>query len=251
MEISLLVLLFFVGILVGFINIVSAGGSMLTLPILIFMGLPSPTANGTNRIGIIVQNIFAMLHFRKNKLFDWKLGLILSVPAVIGSVYGANLAIDLSDKIFNNTLGIFMLIIIVLLTVKPQRYFKKMKIQSNVLRGILITVAFLIVGFYGGFIQAGVGFIIIIALLLLYPNKTLVEMHSIKTFVITIYLLISTFVFIKNGNVNWTFAIVLALGSAIGGNLGGRFASRVPEKVLQILLIVVVSIISIKLFLGN
>ncbi|PIC95377.1 hypothetical protein CSV69_11695 [Sporosarcina sp. P26b] len=251
MEISLLILLFFVGILVGFINIVSAGGSMLTLPILIFMGLPSSTANGTNRIGIIVQNISAMMHFRKNNLFDWKLGLILSFPAVIGSIYGANLAIDLSDKIFNNTLGIFMLIIIVLLTVKPQRYLKKVKIQSNVLRITLIIVAFLIVGFYGGFIQAGVGFIIIIALLLLYPNKTLVEMHSIKTFVITIYLLISTFVFIINGNVNWTFAIVLALGSAIGGNLGGRFASKVPEKVLQTILIAVVSIISIKLFLGS
>lgn len=251
MDIMLLVLLFFIGILVGFINIVSAGGSMLMLPILIFMGLPSSTANGTNRIGIIAQNIFALIHFKKNNLFDWKLGLLLSVPAVIGSIYGANLAIELTDKIFNNTLGIFMIVIIILLTVKPQKYFNKVKIKSNGLRLFLVVVAFLAVGLYGGFIQAGVGFLIIIALLLLYPGKTMVEMHSIKTFVITVYLLISTVIFIKNGHVNWKFAIVLAIGSAIGGSLGGKFASKVPEKVLQTLLITIVIIISIKLLIDS
>jgi len=249
MDIIFLVLLFFIAILIGFMNIVSAGGSMLMLPILIFMGLPSATANGTNRIGIIAQNVFALLHFRKNNLIDWKLGMLLSVPAVIGSIYGANLAIDLTDKIFNNALGISMIIIIILLTVKPQKYFKKVKIQSKAIHVALLIISFLIVGLYGGLIQAGVGFIIIIALLLLYPKKTLVEMHSMKTFVITIYLLISTFIFIKNGNVNWKFAVVLAVGSAIGGSLGGRFASKIPEKVLERLLIVIVVIISLKLLI--
>ena len=244
-------LLLLCGILVGFISIVSAGGSMLTLPLLIFMGLPPIVANGTNRISIIIQNLFALIELRKNNLYNWKLGLLLSMPAVIGSIYGASLAIYISDKVLNDTMAILMIIIIALIIIKPQRYLKKLNLQFNKLHTVLLLTLFTGIGIYGGFIQAGVGFLIIIVLLLLYPKKSLVQMHSIKTFVITIYLLISTIIFIINGHIDWTFATVLSIGSAIGGNLGGRFASRVSEKSLEILLVIIVALFSIKLLVGN
>lgn len=246
-----LVLLFFLGIIVGFINIVSAGGSLITLPALIFFGLPSAVANGTNRIGILVQNLFAMIQFQKKGLLNWKLSILVSIPAVIGSIFGANLAIDLSEKVFNNSLAIIMLVLIILMTFKPHTYLTIGESFIEQYKMPLLLVFFLAIGFYGGFIQAGVGFLIIIILTVFMKKLSLAEMHSIKTVVITIYLLISTAIFIYNGHVNWLYALVLSVGSGIGGGLGGKFASQVSEKVLKAILIAIVLILSVKLLVGK
>lgn len=246
-----LVLLFFLGIIVGFINIVSAGGSLITLPALIFFGLPSAVANGTNRIGILVQNLFAMIQFKKKGLLNWKLSILVSIPAIIGSIFGANFAIDLSEKVFNNTLAIIMLVLIVLMTFKPHTYLKIGESFIEKYKLPLLLVFFLVIGFYGGFIQAGVGFLIIIIFTVFMKKLSLAEMHSIKTVVITIYLLISTAIFIYNGQVNWLYALVLSVGSGIGGGLGGKFASQVSEKVLKAIMVSIVSILSVKLLIGN
>src|SRR5699024_11692332 len=80
--------LLLLGVLVGFINLVSAGGSLITLPTLIFLGLPPTVANGTNRIGILIQNVLGMYQFYKKGLINWKLKFILAIPAVLGFMFG-------------------------------------------------------------------------------------------------------------------------------------------------------------------
>lgn len=236
-----------VGIIVGFINIVSAGGSMLTLPMLIFFGLPSNVANGTNRIAILVQNIFALLQFQKNGHLNWKLGLFLAVPTTIASIYGANIAVNIAHSTFDNLLAIFMVIFAVLLIVKPQKYIK-VAFTPKVTLAILFA-AFLVIGIYGGALQAGVGFFIILTLLILAPKISMAEMHGIKTIVITIYVLISTYVFIVNDLINWQFAITLSVGTAIGGFLGGKYASILADKMLERILIVAIVMFAMILFL--
>src|SRR5690625_946880 len=104
--------LLLLGVLVGFINLVSAGGSLITLPTLIFLGLPPTVANGTNRIGILIQNFLGMYQFYKKGLINWKLNFILAIPAVIGSIIGAQYAIELSDDAFNNVLAIVMIVLL-------------------------------------------------------------------------------------------------------------------------------------------
>ncbi|MHC0551556.1 sulfite exporter TauE/SafE family protein [Salinicoccus sp. CNSTN-B1] len=113
------------GIAVGFINIVSAGGSMLTLPMLIFFGLPSTVANGTNRIAILFQNCFALYQFHKNGHLNWRLSLMLAVPTTIASVYGARIAVNIADETFDTLLATFMVIFAILLIIKPQRFMKR------------------------------------------------------------------------------------------------------------------------------
>lgn len=232
--------LFFTGIIAGFINIISAGGSLITLPALIFLGLPSAMANGTNRMAILVQNLFAFIEFYRKGLIKWKLSFLLSVPAVIGSLIGAALAVDLPDNVFNNTMAIIMVIVILLILFKPQQYVRVKNPDFTLTKAIILFISFLIVGFYGGFIQAGVGFLIIAFLTLFASKLSLVEMHSIKTVVVTFYLLISTIIFIIHGQVNWLYAVVLAFGSGIGGWLGSKFAIKVSEKVLKITMTVVI-----------
>lgn len=241
MTLFIFITLLLLGVLVGFINLVSAGGSLITLPTLIFLGLPPTVANGTNRIGILIQNFLGMYQFYKKGLINWKLNFILAIPAVIGSIIGAQYAIELSDDAFNNVLAIVMIVLLILIFLKPQKYLK-IDNSSWLVKNkmIILSIVFIFIGFYGGFIQAGVGFLIIIFLTLLNKEMLLVEMHSVKTVVVTIYLLISTFVFIYNGQINWSYALVLSIGSGIGGWIGGRFAVNVSEKFLQTVLAVIV-----------
>jgi len=163
MDILPILAILIVGIGVGFINIVSAGGSMLTLPMLIFFGLPSNVANGMNRIAILFQNIFAMYQFHKNGHLNWKLGLALSVPTTIASIYGAQIAVDIAENTFDNLLATFMIIFAVLLIIKPQRFIKEKFNQTTSI--ILLFIAFIFIGIYGGALQAGVGFFIMLTLL--------------------------------------------------------------------------------------
>lgn len=246
MEMIQITAILIVGIIVGFVNIVSAGGSMLTLPLLIFFGLPSNVANGTNRIAIMVQNIFALYQFHKNGHLNLRLGLLLAVPATIASIYGAQIAVNIAHSTFDTLLAVFMIIFAMLLIIKPQRYIKgKFNPKISI---ILLFFAFILIGIYGGALQAGVGFFIILTLIMLVPQTPMAEMHGIKTLVVTIYISISTFVFILNDLINWKFAVALSMGSAIGGFIGGKYASILPDRLLQKILIIAILFFAVILF---
>ncbi|MDY0404170.1 sulfite exporter TauE/SafE family protein [Virgibacillus sp. 179-BFC.A HS] len=140
-----------------------------------------------------------------------------------------------------------MVIVILLILFKPEQYMTLKNQQLTITKTIILVFCFLIVGFYGGFIQAGVGFLIIAFLSIFASKLMLVEMHSIKTVVTTIYLLISTIIFIAHGQVNWLYAVSLAVGSGIGGWLGSRFAIKVSEKFLKITTAIVIFLMAGKL----
>lgn len=247
MEILPVIAVLFVGVIVGFVNIVSAGGSMLTLPLLIFFGLPSNVANGTNKIAIMVQNVFALYQFQKKGHLNWRLGLLLAIPATIASIYGAEIAVNIAHGTFDTLLATFMIIFVILLIIKPQRYIEG-KINPKVSL-VLLFLAFILIGIYGGALQAGVGFFIILTLLVLVPRIPMADMHGIKTMVVTIYISVSTFVFIANDLVNWKFAAALSAGSAIGGFMGGKYASVLPDKLLQRILIIAIIFFAVLLFI--
>lgn len=238
MEILSLTAVLFVGIIVGFINIVSAGGSMLTLPMLIFFGLPSNVANGTNRIAILFQNGFALIQFHKKGHLNWKFALLLSIPTTIASIYGARLAVNFSADTFDALLATFMIIFALLLIIKPQRFFKRN--MNPKISLVLLLILFSLIGIYGGALQAGVGFFMVLALVILIPKIPMAEVHGIKTVVTFVYIFVSTFVFIANGLIDWRFAAVLSIGSAIGGFMGGRYASILPDKLLERILIIAI-----------
>ncbi len=249
MSIEIIIGLFILGLFVGVINIMSAGGSLISLPILIFFGLPSATANGTNRIAIIVQNISAMVGFHRAKRIYWKFSIELAIPTIIGSLVGAFYAVTLSGEMFNRILAFVMVGVLLLMIFRPHERFRRDKVKTGNQQSVLLFLVFMLVGFYGGFIQAGVGFLIIAFLTLLTRNIKLADMHSIKTVVTTLYLLFSTVIFIVNGHVNWGYAIVLAAGSGIGGWFGSSFAMRISERKLQIFIIIIISLLSIRLLI--
>ncbi|MFA9453672.1 MAG: sulfite exporter TauE/SafE family protein [Candidatus Aminicenantaceae bacterium] len=239
-----MILLFGVGAVAGFINVNAGGGSSLTLPALYFMGLDWSVANGTNRIALILQNISAVGSFQKNKVFELKSSLTLAVFTLPGAVMGAILATRISGVTFQRILGA-VLILIVVSMLFSRSYSQKISRQGQ--RSWLIYPALFVIGFYGGFIQVGVGFLFMAALYhLLQVNLVKVNMH--KVFIILIYTIAALAVFAFTGNVNWHFGLVLAAGNALGGWWGAHFAVKGGEKFIRIVLSVGILLIALKLF---
>ncbi|WP_372776679.1 sulfite exporter TauE/SafE family protein [Mangrovibacterium sp.] len=245
-ELSLLAL---AGIFAGFINVVAGGGSLLTLPLMIFFGLPPAIANGSNRIAIIAQNIFAVSNFKRKGVFVYPFSLYVGLSAVAGSIIGAFLAVDLDDKVFNRILALIMVAVaaVILLKQKPIIEELEQKIVKN--QGIGI-VAFFFLGIYGGFIHAGIGFLIILVLTRI-NHFSLLKSNSIKVFVALLFSISSLIVFILNDAINWKVGLSLAVGTSIGGILGSHFSMKKGDKWIKRILILAIIAMAIKLWFFN
>ncbi|MFZ5645706.1 MAG: sulfite exporter TauE/SafE family protein [Bacillota bacterium] len=248
MTLEQAVLIFIAGVASGFVNVIGGGGSLISLPALIFMGLPSAVANGTNRIALMVQSIVAIGYFREKGFFYPRLSAILGIPALLGSILGARFALSLSDEMFNRILVIVMLSVLVLILWRPERKFLNSGEIENPGRWRL-AVAILVffgVGFYGGFIQAGVGFLIIAALALI-TGMSLVKINSLKVSITVIYMFSSLAVFVIGGKVDWALGFVLALGNAAGAYLGSAVSVAKGDKWIRVFLVISVLVMSAKL----
>jgi len=237
-----------VGLLAGAINTMAGGGSLLSLPILIFLGLPPAVANATNRVAIFSQNIFAVAGFRSKGVSEFKYSFVLGLSALVGAVIGAKIAVDIRGELFNKILAIVM-IIVVLLTISGRFKPKGDKSEStNPTSKIFGIVSFFFIGIYGGFIQAGVGFLIMGALSAIH-GFSLVKINSMKVFIVLVYTIAALGVFIYEGKVNWLYGIVLAIGNSAGAWFASRWSVEKGDKVIKIFLVVAVIALSIKLWL--
>ena len=237
-----ILILFCVGLLAGVINVMAGGGSSLTLPALIFMGLDSVAANGTNRIGILLQGMFSTLSYRKEKVSEIEKSIKLSLLTLPGAVLGALLALKISNEWFDRILGIVMIGIIVSMLI-PQKFEV---ITNGEKKSWLIYPVMLGIGFYGGFIQVGVGFLIMAALYhLLKMDLIRVNMH--KVFITMIYTVPTLLIFIWSGNVDWLLGLSLAAGTSIGGWWAVRFSIKGGERIIRYVMVLAIFIIALKL----
>ena len=243
-------LLILVGFIAGIINILAGGGSLLTLPMLIFLGLPPHIANGTNRVAIIIQNIFAVKGFQSKGIKTYPFSLYLAIHATIGAIIGAIVGIKIEGELFNKILGIVMLVIVIYMVLKSN------KISKNNIERIkgkyfwLSIIAFFFIGLYGGFIQAGVGFIILFTLSNI-NQFSLVKSNAIKVTVALIYTLVAVAIFAYNDSVNWKYGLILSLGNASGGWVTSRWSVNKDDKFVKKVLIIMVLAMAIKLWFPN
>lgn len=234
------------GIAAGFINVVAGGGSLITLPLMIFLGLPPSVANGSNRVALLAQNIVAVSNFRKKKVSSGKYGIYLGLIALVGAILGAQLAIDIPEELFNKILSIVMVAVAVLILLNPnmtteslQRLDKKHKSYG--------MIAFFFIGIYGGFLHAGIGFIIMLSLIKI-NRFSLVKTNSIKVTVALIYTVAALVVFIWQDRVDWKAGLILAIGSATGGWLGSTFSVKKGDVWIKRILLVAIAVMAVKLW---
>ena len=240
------IILFICGVIAGFINTVAGGGSLLTLPILIFMGLPSNIANGTNRIAIFMQNIFSISGYKSRGVSDFKYSSWLSVSALIGSIIGAKVAININEDMFNKILSV-VIIIVVLTIIYNKKPFNINSENISIEKKIISVIMFFFIGIYGGFIHAGVGFLIL-SILSNYNGIQLSKANSIKVFVVFVYTFFALIVFIMENKINWILGINLGIGNSVGGWIASRWSYNKPDKIIKIFIIISSAIMAIKLW---
>jgi len=212
---------------------------------LIFLGLDGALANGTNRVAIFVQNVFAVASFRKREFHEFKLSGKLSLLTLPGAVIGSFLATKTSGVLFERILGV-VLIFIVISMFFSRNYAKGNRDQEK-LTNWLIYPALFGIGFYGGFLQVGVGFLFMAALYhLLKLDLIRVNMH--KVFIVLIYTIPALGIFLVTGNVNWKLGLSLGAGSGLGAWFGARASVKGGEKLIRIVLAVAILVMALKLF---
>jgi uncharacterized membrane protein YfcA len=237
-----------VGFAAGFINTLAGSGSLLTLPMLILLGLPANVANATNRVGVLLQTIAAVATFRQRGALplagSWK----LIVPAVVGSVVGAELAVDLDEALLRQTIGVLMLVLIVLMLLKPERWIAAHATPREP-RLLVEVPLFFAIGVYGGFIQVSVG-LFLLAGLVLGAGYNLVGANALKNLIVLVLTAAALVVFIANDQVQWTLGLLLGAGQAVGAWVAARFAVRSGAEFLRWAVIVITLGSTVALFLG-
>lgn len=238
-----------VGVIAGFINTLAGSGSLLTLPLLMFLGLPANIANGTNRVAIFLQNIVAVGSFKKKKVFEYKEGIWLIIPASVGALIGSMVAVHFNERIMELFIGGLLVFMFFLILFKPDRWLKE---QAGTIDGspkFWRLVIFFFIGIYGGFIQAGVGFFLL-AGLVFSVGTDLVKANALKVLIILIYTGVALVVFFINKQVDLKIGLILAIGNMIGAWIGSNVAVSWGPKFVRLILLLAVSISAFKLLGG-
>jgi uncharacterized membrane protein YfcA len=238
MELTDAALLAAGGLIAGVVNTLAGGGTLLTVPLLTLLGLPSLVANGTNRVGILLQNGVATWRFAALGVTGLREAAPLLLPTAVGAAIGAYGVNQLPGAVFDRVFGVIMLLLLVPTLRAGAPAARAGAAQRKPLRPGLRSLLFFAIGAYGGAFQAGVGVLLISALSL--TGHDLVRSNHIKTALNTCFTLVALPLFLLAGTVSWPHALALGAGFAGGGALGARVAVRGGARVIRPVLAVAV-----------
>jgi hypothetical protein len=237
-----------IGFVAGFINTVAGGGSLISLPILIFMGLPGSVANATSRVAIMAQNVFAVGGFySKGISLPLPYSLILAAGSLIGGLIGATLAVDIPDALFNRILAVIMVLVVISMVVKKPSVTSDGAERLSAKYQVLGFISFLLLGIYGGFIQAGIGFLVIAALSHI-NHMNLVKINYIKVFAAVVYTGVSLVIFTLENKIVWSTGLILAIGQGFGGWYASRWSVEKGDLWIKRVMILAVIGLALKLW---
>lgn len=244
------VLLFLVGLVAGVLNVIAGGGSLLSLPVMIFLGLPPTVANGTNRVAILLQNIGASWSFHRRGLVSREWLLIAVPPALVGAVVGTVAAVHIGELEFQRLLAVILVVAAAWQIWNPV----KLQPEGNAVlpegvRRVAFIAAFFLIGAYGGFIQAGIGFLLLAATSAAGFN--LIRGNALKVTVVLAFTPLALVLFAWNGKVNWAMGFALAAGNFLGGLAGVHLQVLKGHKWVRGVVTVVIVVFAVRLLFGN
>ena len=234
-------LLLFTGVVSGFINTLAGGGSMITLPALMLLGMPVDVANATNRVGVLMQSLTGVKGFSDQDRLDKSAIFPILVPTIVGALAGSLLASFMPVWVLKPVLLGSMITMALVMVVRPQAIIpvdgtEPYKLTDRPVAGLGLFLA----GVYGGFVQAGVGFILIAALAggLRFD---LVRTNALKNLCTAVFSGVALVIFAMRGQVWWIPGLILAVGSVAGAMASVRFTINVSQNTLKWILFVMVT----------
>jgi uncharacterized membrane protein YfcA len=221
------VIFFLLGIVVAFVNSIAGGASSLSLPIMILLGLPPTVANGTNRFGMLAGILSSAFNMKRYGYLRMDIAKALLAPTLVGAALGTLLAVVVSDAHFQMLLAVVMVAVAIMSSLSIDPFGKPPESPPEHI-GAKAFLGFTAVGFYGGFLQVGAGFIQIFSLRK-YSGLDLKQVNAIKNFLSVWFLLLSSIGFFLAGKVILSLAVCMAFGGAIGGYLGSKFQHKYDQ----------------------
>jgi uncharacterized membrane protein YfcA len=238
--------LFLAGIVAGTLNVIAGGGSFLTLPLLMLLGLPAGVANGTNRVGIVLQNVAAVGSFDRQGVLDRGALKWAALPAALGAGLGTWGALVISDEAFKRVLAFLMIAVSLYTLWRPAR--PRGEGQEDEQRSPwLLAIVFCAIGIYGGFVQAGVGFFLLAGTT--YAGLDLVRGNAVKVLTVLTFSVVSLVIFAVAGKVVWITGLTLAAGTILGGLLGARLTVLKGHQWVRGVVTVAIIALAVKLLL--
>ncbi len=226
------------GLVAGVINTLAGGGSALTLPALMIMGMPPEVANATNRVGIFLQCLTGVVGFKKNDKLPQQDLLPILIPTLIGGLFGGLLAAYAPSSLLKPMLLGAMVCMALMILIKPSAIITEVGTQAYLVKERPSSwVGLGLAGFYGGFVQAGVGFILIAALAgtLRYD---LVRANALKLLCSLCFTAVALGIFIYEGQVMWVPGLILASGFIVGAHIAVKFAITAKPHALKWILFI-------------
>lgn len=246
MELITVIILFIGGLFSGIINTIVGGGSLISVPLLITSGLPAHLAIGTNRFAMVFNTGVGAIDYHRKVKYKIKLALFLTVFASIGSYLGANIVLQIDEKILKYIIGILMLIMGGIIFYKKKLGLEERKINLTKRNYILITILSFLLGIYGGFYGAGISTMFTFAFAL-FLGISLIKSAGITMFIVSILSIIAVLVFLINMKIDFLFGIILAISFIAGAKIGVRLALKAGNVWIRRLFIFLVVISSIRL----
>jgi len=215
------------GVLAGMINTVAGSGSAVTLSLLMFLNPDAALANGTNRIGVIAQGLVGYSRYRKAAAVPKKTKLAVLIPGFFGALLGAWTTSLLSKSAFETAIGLLMVFMLFLVLANPKRWLSEEE-SATKLPPWGSVLLFFFAGVYAGFIQAGVGVILLVGLvngLGMVPKNA----NTLKLLFVLLLNIPAFMLFVYWEQVSWLPGLLLAGGQAVGSLLAARVALRHPR----------------------
>jgi uncharacterized membrane protein YfcA len=242
METNEILISLIAGFLAGVVNTLAGSGSLFTLPVLLFMGMPAHFANGTNRVGILTQTAVGAYVLRKRTGIKMKEDQWMILPVVAGSVAGALIAVEINEKALKYTIGGVMIILMVLTLMNYDKLLREHSETNHRPNNFLVAILLFAIGVYGGFIQAGVG-ILLLSLMLLLLRFNMNHANALKN-LINFYITIPAFlIFAWHGHILWEIGLVIAVGQTSGAWIAARYAAgnKKAARWVRLLLLVMMA----------
>ncbi len=247
MEIIQLLVIFLGGLAGGFYGSTVGGGALVSLPLLILMGLPTPVALGTQRLGAVILELTSSLRFYRAGKLNLRLGLILGLIGMIGTIIGVNVLISLDPKVLNLIIAVLLVLVAIVLLNKERLGIKERALTRRHTVWLGIATAFM--GFYAGFFGAGAG--VFWTLLLVLFGFSFIDSAGIARVIGTCTSLVAAVIFAAHGLINYRLGLALGAGFAIGSWVGIGVALKRGDAYIKAILVLVVAFSVLKLILNS
>ncbi len=245
MEVLIPLVLLIGGAVTGLYASTVGGGGLVTLPLLIFSGLPIHMAIGTNRFAIVLLELSSSLKFLKEKKLDLKLGVIMGLAAAGGAVIGSSIVLRIPENVLSLVVAILLLAVFVIVYNKDKLGITEKQVNKKNLW--LMAVFSFFLGIYGGFL--GPGFGTFIMFLFLLGGLSFIKSAAVSRAVGVFMSVAAMIVFAYHGMINYTYAVSLGIGLALGGWIGAGFAVKKGDQYVKALFIVIIILTAVKLLL--